>query len=64
MSDDSEEIIRSRMVVHLKPFDGFVILDDWIERPFLKFLPVPAKIVLGVRIEQKQEVFNIGDDLL
>lgn len=45
--------------MHLKPFNGLVVLDDWIERPLFKFLPISAQIILGVGIEQEQEVFDI-----
>ena len=51
------------MVVHLKAFYGLIVLDDRVKRPFFKFLPVPAQIILSVRIEQKKEIFNVRDDL-
>ena len=63
LRDDPEEIVRSRMVMHLEAFDGFVVLDNWVERSFFKFLPVSAKIVLRIRIEEKKEVLNIRNDL-
>ena len=49
------------MVVHLKSFDGLIILNDWVEGLFLQLLPVLAKVIFGVGIEQKKEVFNIRD---
>lgn len=34
LSDDSKEIVRGGVIVHLKPFNGFIVLDNWIERAF------------------------------
>jgi hypothetical protein len=64
LSNDSEKIIRSRMIMHLKSLYCLVVLDDRVKRPFFQLLPVPAKIIFGVWIEKKQEVFNVGYNLL
>jgi hypothetical protein len=52
------------MIMHLKPLDGLVVLNHRIKRFLLKLLPVPAQIVFGVRVEEKQEVLNIGNNFL
>ena len=59
LSDDPKEVIRSGMIMHLEPFDGFVILDNRVKRSFFEFLPISAKIVFGVRIEQQKEILDI-----
>lgn len=35
LSDDSEKIIRSWMIVHLEAFDSLVVFYDGVERSFL-----------------------------
>ena len=52
------------MIVHFEALNCLVALDYWVKRPLLQLLPIPAKIILGVRVEQEQEVFDIGDDFL
>lgn len=64
LCDNPKEVVRGRMIMHLKSFNGLVVLNDRIEWPLFKFLPISAKIVLGVGIEQKKEILNIWDYLL
>lgn len=45
--------------MHLEAFNGLVILDNWVERSFLQFLPIPAEVILGVWVEEEEKVFNI-----
>jgi hypothetical protein len=52
------------MVVHLEALNGLVVLNDGIKGTLFQLLPVPTEVVLGVGVEEKQEVFNIRDDLL
>lgn len=51
------------MIVHFEALDGLVVLNDGIEGLLLQLLPVPAQVVLGVRVEQEQEVLNVRYDL-
>lgn len=64
LSDNSEQVIRIWMIMHFKPFNCLVVLNNWIKRSLLQFLPIPAQIVLRVRIEQKQEILNVWNYLL
>lgn len=46
--------------MHLKCRQRAVVLEHWIEGMLqLQLLPVVAQLVLGVPVEQKQEVFDL-----
>ncbi len=45
--------------MHFETLNCFVVLNDWVKRFFLKFLPIFAQIVFGVRIKEKQKILNI-----
>jgi len=59
LGDDSKKIFRCGVIMHLKTLNCLVVFDDRIKRSFFQFLPVPAKIIFSVGIEQKEEIFNI-----
>ena len=63
LGDDSEEVVGSGVVMHLETLDGFVVFDDGVEGSFFKFLPVSAKIVFGVGVEEEKEILDIRDNL-
>lgn len=42
LCDNSKEIVWSGVIMHLKPFNCFIILDDRIKWLFLQFLPILA----------------------
>ena len=51
--DDPEDILVGWMVVHAEAFHCLIVLNDRIESLFFKFLPVPAELVLVVRVEKQ-----------
>jgi hypothetical protein len=53
LCDDSEEVVGGGVIVHLEAFNRLVVLDHWVERALLQSLPIPAKIILGVGVEQQ-----------
>lgn len=63
LSDDPEQIIRTGMIMHLKSLDCLIVLNYRIKRSLLQLLPISWKIILGVRIEEQQKVFNIRNHL-
>jgi hypothetical protein len=53
LCDDSEEVVGGGVIVHLEALNRLVVLDHWVERALLQSLPIPAKIILGVGVEQQ-----------
>lgn len=52
LDDDPEDILIGWMVMHAEAFHCLIVLNNRIESLFLQFLPVPAQLVLVVRVEQ------------
>ena len=57
--DNPKDAFFCRMVMHREPFDGFVILDYWVESFLFQLLPISRKVVLVGRIEQQEEVLDV-----
>lgn len=60
LHNDSKDIFLSRVIMHRKSFDCFIILDNWVEALFLQFLPVTTQVVLVIGIEKQQKILNVA----
>jgi hypothetical protein len=49
------------MEMHLKAIYWLIVLNDWVEPFFFKFLPISAQKVLVIRIEEQKEVLDTRD---
>ena len=59
LNNNSEDIFIRWMIVHRKPFNSFIVLNNWIKTFFLEFLPIPTQLIFIMLIEEKKEIFNI-----
>lgn len=60
LHDDPEDVLIGGVVVHAEALHCLIVLNNRIEALFFQFLPVPAELVLVVRVEQQQEVLDVG----
>lgn len=45
--------------MHTESFNSFVVFDYRVESFLFKFLPISAELILIMRVEQKEEIFDV-----